>query len=102
MTKYPKSLTVIATAAALVAGVAFAQTNLPPQPEPNTTGQSGSALGAQQPGTVDSGSTMNNSGAMGATGATGGTTGSGVDNSGVYNNNAQSDIVSPEPRADRN
>lgn len=101
MTKFPKSLTVFATAAALVAGVAFAQNNPAMQPDPNRTGQPGSALG-QQPATTDSGSTMNNSGSMGTSGSTGGTTGSGVDNRGTYNNNAQSDIVSPEPRADRN
>lgn len=98
MTKFPKSLTVIATAAALVAGVAFAQGNPATQPSPNTTGQPGSALGAQQPGsTMGSGSTMNNSGST--AGSTSGTT---MDSGSTMNNNAQSDIVSPEPRADRN
>ncbi len=88
--KIPAGLTALATAAALVAGAAYAQTSTDPvQPAPNTTGQPGSSLGAQPSGTtMDSGSTMNNSG----------TTGSTVDST----TNAQSDIVSPEPRADRN
>ncbi|MES2975466.1 MAG: hypothetical protein V4757_17750 [Pseudomonadota bacterium] len=91
MTKFPKSLTVLATAAALVAGVAFAQTSDPAQqPAPNTTGQPGATLGAQESGTMNSGSTLNNSGTVNSGSSVDGTT------------NAQSDIVSPEPRADRN
>lgn len=88
--KIPKGLTVLATAAALVAGVAYAQTADQPQPAPNTTGQPGNALGNQSGTTMDSGSTLNNSGS---------TMGSTVDSG---TTNAQSDIVSPEPRADRN
>jgi hypothetical protein len=95
--KIPKGLTVLATAAALVAGVAYAQTSTntdPAQPSANKTGQPGAALGnGTGSGTssgMNSGSTMNNT----ATPAT--STDSGM------NNSAQSDIVSPQPRADRN
>jgi len=92
MTKFPKSLTVVATAAALVAGVAFAQTSTDPaqQPAPNTTGLPGATLGAQDSGSMNSGSTLNNSGSVNSGSSVDGTT------------NVQSDISSPEPRADRN
>lgn len=95
--KMPKGLTAIATAAALVAGatIAYAQNNPPAQPTYNPTGQSGAALGNTQSGTTmdNSGTTMNNAGTTGSTGTT-------MDNSGTAA--AQSDVVSPEPRADRN
>ena len=88
--KFSKTLTALATAATLVAGVAIAQTEAP-QPSPNTTGQPGSSLGATN-GSMPNGGTMNNSGTMGST----------VDSSASGTTNAQTDIVSPEPRADRN
>ena len=87
--KFSKTLTALATAATLVAGVAIAQTQAP-QPTPNTTGQPGSSLGATDSGTPNAG-TMNNSGTTGT-----------VDSSASGTTNAQTDIVSPEPRADRN
>jgi hypothetical protein len=92
--KMPKGLTALATAAALVAGasLAYAQSNDPVQPAPNTTGQPGSALGNQQAPAADTGTTMNNS-----TGTYG--SGSTVDSGSTMN---QSDSTTLEPRADRN
>lgn len=89
--KMPKGLTALATAAALVAGasLAYAQTNDPVQPAPNTTGQPGNALGNQQAPAADSGTMMNNNS----------TTGTTMDSGSTVN---QNDVVTPEPRADRN